>query len=225
MRHEHGDPADRRPLAALYAIAAILVGFAALAANMGPGRAFHWLASDLLPMLAILGVVVGVFGLLVRQGGKAYDEWDERHPAGFREGRRDRGRGAPPPRAREDGVGRRGGGSSDRAVEAGFSDPVYWLLVCLFLLAGAAMACFFWLVVRDQWINQEALVAGRFDHGESLRIVFALLVAVAAPSGLLWGHYRRSDSYGSPLGPFFAVAFALCGALASVVLLPAVFAG
>ena len=67
------------------------------------------------------------------------------------------------------------------------------------------------MVFRDQWIGHRALVAGRFDHGESLRIVFALLVA--ASSGLLWGHYQRIYSYGSPLGPFFAAAFAMCGAL------------
>ncbi len=87
------------------------------------------------------------------------------------------------------------------------------------MLAGLSMACFFWFVVRDQWIGHRALVAGRFDDGESLRIVFALLVAAAVPSGLLWRHYRKADSYGSPLGPFFAAAFA------AVTVLPAVFGG
>ena len=97
---------------------------------------------------------------------------------------------------------------------------MYWLLVCLFVLASAAMACFFGLVIYDQWVNHEALVAGRFDHGESLRVIFALLAAVAVASGLLWRHYRKVDSYGSPLGLFFAVVFALCGALAAVTGLP-----
>lgn len=110
-------------------------------------------------------------------------------------------------------------------MEDGFSNPVYRLLVCLFLLAGVAMVCFFWLVVRDQWIGHRALVAGRFDHGESLQILFALLTAEAVSSGLLWRHYQKVDSYGSPLGLFFAVAFALCASLAAVTLLPAVFAG
>lgn len=87
------------------------------------------------------------------------------------------------------------------------------------------MACFFWLVVRDQWIDHRSLVAGRFDHAESLQVIFALLVAVAVTSGLLWRHYQKTDSYGSPLGLFFAVVFALCGALAAVTVLPAVFAG
>jgi hypothetical protein len=105
-----------------------------------------------------------------------------------------------------------------------FSNPLYWLPVCLFLLASLAMACFFLLVVRDQWMNHRALVAGRLDQGESLRIVSPLLAAVAIPSGMLWRHYQKIDSYGSPLGLFFTVAFALCGALALVTVLPAAFA-
>jgi hypothetical protein len=87
------------------------------------------------------------------------------------------------------------------------------------------MACFFGLVVYEQWINHRELVAGRFDQGESLRVVFALLAGVAVTSGLLWRHYRKIDSYGSPLGVFFAAVFALCGALAAVTVLPALFAG
>ena len=87
------------------------------------------------------------------------------------------------------------------------------------------MVSFFGLVIHDQWINHRELVAGRFDQGESLRVVFVLLAAVAVTSGLLWRHYRKIDSYGSPLGLFFAVVFALCGALAAVSVLPAIFAG
>jgi hypothetical protein len=102
---------------------------------------------------------------------------------------------------------------------------VYWLLVSLFLLAGVAMTYFFWLVIRDQWIHERLLVAGRFDQGESMRILFALLALVAVASGLLWRHYRRIDSYGSPLEPFFMVVFTLCAALAAVVVVPALLAG
>jgi hypothetical protein len=87
------------------------------------------------------------------------------------------------------------------------------------------MASFFWLVVRDQWINARALVAGRFDEGETLRIIFALLFSVAVSSGLLWRHYRRIDSYGSPLEALFMVVFTLCAALAAVSVIPAIFAG
>jgi len=53
------------------------------------------------------------------------------------------------------------------------------------------MACFFWLLVYDQWINHRALVAGRFDHSESLRILFALLAAVAVTSGCCGGTTER----------------------------------
>jgi hypothetical protein len=95
----------------------------------------------------------------------------------------------------------------------------------LFSVASVAMACFFWLVIRDQWIHDRLLVAGRFDEGETLRMVFVLLTAVAASSGLLWRHYRRIDAYGSPLETFFMLVFTLCGGLAAVAVLPAIFAG
>jgi magnesium-transporting ATPase (P-type) len=106
----------------------------------------------------------------------------------------------------------------------GLSNPVYWLLVSLFLLASVAMACFLWLVIRDQWIHHRLLVAGRFDEGETLRVVFVLLATVAGSSGLLWRHYRRIDSYGSPLQTVFMLVFTLCAALATVAVLPALFA-
>jgi hypothetical protein len=98
------------------------------------------------------------------------------------------------------------------------------LLMSLFLLASVAMVCFFWLVIRDQWIHHRLLVAGRFDEGETLRLVFVLLATVAVSSGLLWRHYRRIDSYGSPLETVFMAVFTLCAALAAVTVLPALFA-
>jgi hypothetical protein len=58
-----------------------------------------------------------------------------------------------------------------------------------------------------------------------MRILFALLASVAVVSGLLWRHYRRIDSYGSPLEPFFMLIFTLCVGLAAVVVLPALLAG
>ncbi len=209
-KHENGDPATRRPLVAIYAILTLLVGFVGLAAIMGPGRAIDWIVTDLLPMVVLLGVVLGVVGLMMREGGKVHDDRYEQHSTR--------------PRAGANSVGRLGG-RAVREADEGFSSPVYWLLVCHFLLASTAMACFFRLVVYDQWINHRELVAGSFDEGESLRVVFALLATVAVTSGLLWRHYRKIDSYGSPLGLFFAVVFALCGALAAVTVLPALFAG
>ncbi len=106
----------------------------------------------------------------------------------------------------------------------GLSNPVYWLLMSLFLLASVAMVCFFWVVIRDQWIHHRLLVAGRFDEGETLRVVFVLLATVAVSSGLLWRHYRRINSYGSALETVFMAVFTLCAALAAVAVLPALFA-
>jgi hypothetical protein len=184
-----------------------------------PGRAIDWVVTDVIPMVVLLGMV----GLLVREGGKVHDDRYERHSTAFSEVRRDEGRGPPLPHARVHSAGH--GRRAVRKADDGFSSPVCWLLVCLSVLASVAMPCFFWLVILDQWINHNALVAGCFDHGESLRVVFALLAAVAVSAGLPWRHYQRIDSYGSTLGLFFAVVFALCGALAAVIVLPAVFAG
>lgn len=66
---------------------------------------------------------------------------------------------------------------------------------------------------------------GRFDEGETLRAIFALVVSVAVSSGLLWRHYRRIDSYGSPLELLFMVVFTLCAAVAAASMLPTIFAG
>ena len=198
MRRQNPIPFDRHPLAMLLG-AFVFVFAVAVIAIVGPGRVFHWLVSFLIPMVVILLVVVGTIGLLAREGAKVLDSRDN-----------------PPPTPTNSRASPRG---------EGFSNPVYWLLMSLFLLASVAMASFFWLVVRDQWIHSRPLVAGRFDEGETLRVIFALLVSVAVSSGLLWRHYRRIDSYSSPLEPFFMVVFTLCAALAAVSVLPAIFAG
>lgn len=196
MRRQNRIPFDRHPLAMLLG-AVVLVLVVAVIALVDPGRVFNWLVSFLIPMAVILLVVVGTIGLLAREGGKVLDNRDNPPPTN--------------PRLSPRGEG--------------FSNPVYWLLMSLFLLASLAMVCFFWSVVRDQWLASRPLVAGRFDHGESLRIIFALVASVAVPSGLLWRHYKRIDSYGSSLEAFFMVVFTLCLALAAVSVLPALFAG
>jgi magnesium-transporting ATPase (P-type) len=195
MSGQNRIPFDRHPLAMLLGSFAV-VGVLAAIVVLGPGGVFHLLVSFLLPIAVILLVVVGTIGLMVQGGAKVLDGSDKL-PS------KNSGR---PPRGE------------------GLSNPVYWLLVSLFLLASVAMACFLWLVIRDQWIHHRLLVAGRFDEGETLRVVFVLLATVAGSSGLLWRHYRRIDSYGSPLQTVFMLVFTLCAALATVAVLPALFA-
>jgi hypothetical protein len=145
----------------------------------------------------ILLVVVGTIGLAVQGGAKVLDSRDQ--PSSTKVRNHHRG-----------GV---------------LSNPVYWLVMSLFSVASVAMACFFWLVIRDRWILDRLLVAGRFDEGETLRVLFLLLATVAVSSGLLWRHYRRIDAYGSPLETLFMAVFTLCAGLAAVAVLPALFAG
>jgi magnesium-transporting ATPase (P-type) len=187
---------DRHPLAMLLG-AIVLVGLLAAIVVVGPGGVFDWLVNFLLPMAVILLVVVGTIGLAVQGGSKVLDGRDQPSPTNVR----------------------------NRPRGGGLSNPVYWLLMSLFLLASVAMACFFWLVIRDQWIHDRLLVAGRFDEGETLRMVFVLLATVSVSSGLLWRHYRRIDAYGSPLETLFMLVFTLCAGLAAVAVLPALFAG
>ena len=78
-KHENEAPAARRPLVAIYALLTVLVGFVGLAALMGPGRAIDWIVTDLLPLVVLLGVVVGVVSLMMREGGKVHDERYEQH--------------------------------------------------------------------------------------------------------------------------------------------------
>jgi magnesium-transporting ATPase (P-type) len=195
MRRQNRIPFDRHPLAMLLG-AIVVVGVLAAIFVVGPGGVFHFLFSFLLPMAVILLMVVGTIGLAVQGGAKVLDGRDEPPSENA----------SSPPRGE------------------GLSNAVYWLLMSLFLLASVAMVCFFWLVIRDQWIHHRLLVAGRFDEGETLRLVFVLLATVAVSSGLLWRHYRRIDSYGSPLETVFMAVFTLCAALAAVTVLPALFA-
>jgi hypothetical protein len=196
VRRHNRIPFDRHPLAMVLG-AVVIVSVLAAIVVVGPGEVFDFLFSFLLPMAVVLLVVVGTIGLVAREGGKVLDSRDN------------------PPR------------TNPRAPSRGgeLSVVMYWLIVALFSLASVTMVCFFWLVVRDLWIHDRPLVAGRLDEGETLRVLFLLLATVAASSGLLWRHYRRIDSYGSPLEPFFMAAFTLCAALAAVVALPALFFG
>src|SRR5687767_331425 len=197
MRGRNRIPFDRHPLAMLIGAIVVVVGVLAAIVVVGLGGVFHFLFSFLFPMAVILFVVVGTIGLAVQGGAKVLDSRDQPSSTNVRNHPR--------------------GGV--------LSSPVYWLLMSLFLVASVAMACFFWLVIRDRWIHDRLLVAGRFDEGETLRVVFVLLATVAVSSGLLWRHYRRIDAYGSPLETLFMAVFTLCAGLAAVAVLPALFAG
>jgi hypothetical protein len=216
MRGQNRIPFDRHPLAMLLG-AFVVVGVLAAIVILGPGGVFHLLVSFLLPMAVILLVVVGTIGLMVQGGAKVLDGSDARPSKNASRPPKGEGLSNPMHWLPSENAGRLPRGE-------GLSNPVYWLLMSLFLLASVAMACFFWLVIRDQWIHHRLLVAGRFDEGETLRLVFVLLATVAVSSGLLWRHYRRIDSYGSPLETVFMTVFTLCAALAAVTVLPALFA-
>jgi hypothetical protein len=216
MRARNPIPFDRHPLAMLFG-AIVVVGVLAAIFVIGPGGVFHFLFSFLLPTAVILLVVVGTIGLMVQGGAKVLDSRDE--PRSRNASNRPQGEGLSNPMY---WLPSENASSPPRGE--GLSNAVYWLLMSLFLLASVAMVCFFWLIIRDQWIHHRLLVAGRFDKGETLRMVFVLLATVAVSSGLLWRHYRRIDSYGSPLETVFMAVFTLCAALAAVTVLPALFA-
>ncbi len=184
-------------IGALWALLVATLAFMGLAVVLGPGKAIHW-AGNLVPVVVIVVVVVGVVVLVAQEGGKVLDSRDQ------------------PPSTSATGAAPR---------DEGFSGAVYGLLLSLLLLASMATTYFFWLVIRDQWLHERLLVAGRFDQVESMRILFALLALVAVSSGLLWRHHRRIDSYGSPLEPIFMLVFTLSAALAAVAVFPAIFGG
>ena len=181
---------------ALWVLLVAVLSFVGLAVVMGPGKASYW-AGNLIPVVVILVVVVGAVVLVGREGGKILDSRDG------------------PPSTSTTGAPPR---------DEGFSRAVYGLLLSLLLRASMA-ATYFFLVIRDQWIHERLLVAGRFDQGETMRVLFALLALVTVSSGLLWRDYKKIDSYGSPLEPLFIVVFTLSAALAAVVVFPAIFGG
>ena len=103
----------------------------------------------------------------------------------------------------------------------GLPGVVYWLLVALFLLSGAATALWAFLYACDVMVGMEPLVAGRFGSGASLRLTASCFAGLAVTSGiLLLGHYKRADHYGSPLEVFFRVVFGFSCAMAVICLLP-----
>jgi protein-S-isoprenylcysteine O-methyltransferase Ste14 len=65
MRHQNGTPANRRRLAALSTmLAVVLVGVLA-ATVVGPGKAIEWVSNYLIPVGVITGLVIASLALLV----------------------------------------------------------------------------------------------------------------------------------------------------------------
>ena len=63
MMRENGPSANRRRLAALRVLLVVaLVGLLA-AAVVGPGRAIGWVVNDLVPLIVVLGIIFGVYGV------------------------------------------------------------------------------------------------------------------------------------------------------------------
>ena len=64
--HENGTPANRRLLGALSATLAVVLVLVVLATMVvGPGGAIEWVATYLLPVIAVLGVVTAIMTLVV----------------------------------------------------------------------------------------------------------------------------------------------------------------
>jgi hypothetical protein len=75
MMREDGSPTNRRRLAALRVLLVVaLVGLLA-AAVVGPGRAIGWVVNDLVPVVVVVGVIFGVYGLAVRGLATLYDKY------------------------------------------------------------------------------------------------------------------------------------------------------
>ena len=62
------------------------------------------------------------------------------------------------------------------------------------------------------------------DSAASVRITTACFASLAFTPGVLFAHYKRADTYGSPLELFFGVVFALSLAMAVIGLPPALLA-
>ena len=73
MRHQNGTPTNRRRLVALSTMAAVVLVGVLAATVVGPGRAIDWLGNYLIPVVVVLGVIVGVFGLAAWEIAKLHD--------------------------------------------------------------------------------------------------------------------------------------------------------
>ena len=76
MRHENGTPAEdhrRRLRAASYTMLVVVLVVVLAAIVVGPGRVIDLVGAYLVPMVVVLGVIVGVFGLAAWEIAKLHD--------------------------------------------------------------------------------------------------------------------------------------------------------
>ena len=74
MMRENGSPADRR-LAALRVLLVVALVVLLAAAVVGPGRAIGWVVNDLVPLVVVLGIIFGVYGVAARGLATLYDKY------------------------------------------------------------------------------------------------------------------------------------------------------
>jgi branched-subunit amino acid permease len=74
MSQENGTPANRRRLAALFMMLGVVLVVVAAVTVVGPGRVIEWLGNHLIPVVVVLGVIVGVFGLAAWKIAKLHDK-------------------------------------------------------------------------------------------------------------------------------------------------------
>lgn len=75
MMRENGSSANRRRLAALRVLLVVaLVGLLA-AAVAGPGRAIGWVVNDLVPVVVVVGIIFGVYGVTAWGLATLYDKY------------------------------------------------------------------------------------------------------------------------------------------------------
>ena len=76
MRHENGTPAEdhrRRLRAASHTMLLVVLVVVLAAIVVGPGRVIDLVGAYLVPMVVVLGVIVGVFGLAAWEIAKLHD--------------------------------------------------------------------------------------------------------------------------------------------------------
>jgi len=74
MSQENETPANHRRLAALSTMLVVVLVVVLAATVVGPGNAIEWLGNYLIPVVVVLGVIVGVFGLAAWEIAKLHDK-------------------------------------------------------------------------------------------------------------------------------------------------------